>query len=314
VSPAPGTTASSAPGRDGWTWAGLAVVAAAAAVLSFDALRQLAEGCGLGRLGWLLPVAIDAAAVVATRVWLSGHAGVRPARYARALALAALGLSVAGNAAQHFMTAYQLAPAWWLVVAVSAVPPVMLGAVAHLAALLSADRPGAAEGTAADEAAGDESAGAEQLTAQAEVGPKPENPVSVVAGVGQYGASGTPSVEADRPGTDRLGGDSRAGAPAPRMYPELPADEGVSPRPAPAEAPPVAGRPGGMHGGLSVVPGAPADARVLRLVQLLRGGERLTGRSAARELGVSERTGRRLLRDAEQHLTRRAGLRETAPS
>lgn len=133
--------ASSSGGREGWTWAGLAVVAAAAAVMSFASLRDLAVRCEVHEgLAWLLPVAIDAAAVVATRVWLSGRAAGRARRYARVLALSALGLSVAGNAAEHGMAAYAVRAPWWVVVAVSAVPPVVLGAVAHLAALVASDR------------------------------------------------------------------------------------------------------------------------------------------------------------------------------
>jgi hypothetical protein len=118
------------------TWTGLAVVALAAAVLSFDALRQLAVLAGTpATLAWLLPVTIDAAALVATRVWLAGGAPVRARSFARFLALGMIGLSVAGNAVSHWLVAYQVTPPWWSVVAVAAVPPAVLGAVAHLAAL-----------------------------------------------------------------------------------------------------------------------------------------------------------------------------------
>lgn len=126
--------------RDGWTWLGIGVVAAAAAVVSFAALRQLAERANVPpSLAWLLPVAIDATIVVATRVWLIGGAGRRVVGYARFLALGALALSVAGNAAEHAMTAYRVVAPWWVLVAVSAVPPVALGATVHLAALLAND-------------------------------------------------------------------------------------------------------------------------------------------------------------------------------
>src|SRR5699024_6696492 len=86
------------------------------------------------------PIAIDAAVVVATRTWLAGPSSGRVTRYGRAVALASLALSVAGNATEHAMAAYQLATPWWVVVAVSAVPPIMLGATAHLAALVAAER------------------------------------------------------------------------------------------------------------------------------------------------------------------------------
>jgi hypothetical protein len=117
------------------TWTGLAVVALAAAVLSFDALRQLAVLAGTpATLAWLLPVTIDAAALVATRVWLAGKSAPG-AHFARFLALGMIGLSVAGNGISHWLSAFGIAPAWWAVVAVAAVPPAVLGAVAHLAAL-----------------------------------------------------------------------------------------------------------------------------------------------------------------------------------
>lgn len=120
-----------------WTWAGIGVVALSAAVMSFATLWRLAERANApSQLAWLLPVAIDATIVLATAVWIAGQAGHRVTRYARGLALCALTLSVAGNAAEHGMTAYGLAAPWWVLVTVSAVPPAALGATVHLAALL----------------------------------------------------------------------------------------------------------------------------------------------------------------------------------
>lgn len=128
--------------------AGLGVVALAAAVMSFASLQQLGERAGFPPpLAALLPLAIDAKAVVATRAWLARRTPDRARRYACGLALAAVGLSVAGNAGEHAMTAYVLATPWWVVVAVSAVPPIALAATAHLAALLAA---GSIEGTDSD--------------------------------------------------------------------------------------------------------------------------------------------------------------------
>lgn len=120
-----------------WTWAGIGVVALSAAVMSFATLWRLAERANApSQLAWLLPVAVDATIVLATAVWIAGQAGHRVTRYARGLALCALTLSVAGNAAEHGMTAYNLAAPWWVLVTVSAVPPAALGATVHLAALL----------------------------------------------------------------------------------------------------------------------------------------------------------------------------------
>jgi hypothetical protein len=133
-------------GRDWLTVAAMVAVAAAAATLSFTSLMDLARVCGYGpRLAWLLPISIDAYALTATRVWLRGGVGERTRRYARGNAVAAIGLSVAGNATFHCLAAAGvLSLVGWaqlLVVAVSAVPPVVLGLVGHLHALLAAESP-----------------------------------------------------------------------------------------------------------------------------------------------------------------------------
>lgn len=115
----------------------LGIVAAAAAVLSFSALRDLALVCGFApTLAWLLPVVVDAGAGAGSLVWLGGVVAEPARRFARALALALLGLSVAANALGHGLEAFHLAPAWWVVVIVSAIAPAVLGAVVHLAVLV----------------------------------------------------------------------------------------------------------------------------------------------------------------------------------
>lgn len=122
----------------------LAVVASAAAVLSFAALRDLALLCGFApALAWLLPVVVDAGAAAGSLVWLGGPAAAAARRFARTLALTLLALSVAANALGHGLAAYTVAPAWWVVVAVSSVAPAVLGAVVHLAVLVGrpADTP-----------------------------------------------------------------------------------------------------------------------------------------------------------------------------
>lgn len=109
------------------------IVAAAAAVLSFNALDGLALQSGYGEhLAWLYPILLDAGAAGATMVWLDKHAPQPARNYARTLALGLLGASIAGNAVYHVLQAFGLTPAWWLVVAVSAVAPGVLGAVIHL--------------------------------------------------------------------------------------------------------------------------------------------------------------------------------------
>jgi hypothetical protein len=114
----------------------LAVVAAAAAVLSFAALRDLALLCGFApQLAPLLPVVVDAGAAAGSLVWLGGAVAEQARRFGRVLAVALLAASVAGNAVAHGLDAYAARPAWWLVVAVSAVAPAVLGAVVHLSVL-----------------------------------------------------------------------------------------------------------------------------------------------------------------------------------
>ncbi len=115
----------------------LLIVATAAAVLSFAALRDLALQCGFApALAWLLPVVVDAGAAAGSLVWLGGAVSTSARRFARSLALALLGLSVAANALGHGLAAFQQEPAWWVVVIVSAVAPSVLGAVVHLAVLV----------------------------------------------------------------------------------------------------------------------------------------------------------------------------------
>ncbi len=124
----------------------LVLVAAAAAVLSFAALRDLALVCGFAPgLAWLLPVVVDAGAAAGSLVWLGGRVGESARRFARGLALGLLTLSVAANALGHGLAAFALAPAWWVVVIVSAVAPAVLGAVVHLAVLVGRAEPATEE-------------------------------------------------------------------------------------------------------------------------------------------------------------------------
>lgn len=118
-------------------WCLLSVVAAAAAVLSFAALRDLALLCGFDRgLAWMMPVVVDAGAAAGALIWLGTSSPVRALRFARTLTWVLLASSVAGNAVTHYLAAYGLRPAWWLVVIVSAVAPSVLGSTIHLAVLV----------------------------------------------------------------------------------------------------------------------------------------------------------------------------------
>lgn len=124
------------------TWAGLGVVAASAAVLSFAAVRDLAAAASYPPgLAWLLPVVIDTTAVMSSRIWLGAPAQPGAVRYARALALSGAAVTITANITQHALAAYQLTAPWWLIAALAAVPPAALVAVAHLVALLTRTPP-----------------------------------------------------------------------------------------------------------------------------------------------------------------------------
>ncbi|AEA27903.1 hypothetical protein Psed_5776 [Pseudonocardia dioxanivorans CB1190] len=136
--------------RDWVTWAGLAVVGAAAAIMSFTALADLAELLGVRatlhapwdpawgaslKVAWLLPLTIDVFAAVATRVWLRRRTNAEALAYARRAAWAAIGATIVGNGAHGALTATADHP-WPAAVVVSAVPAVALGGMVHLAHLV----------------------------------------------------------------------------------------------------------------------------------------------------------------------------------
>lgn len=116
---------------------GLAVVLAAAAVLSFAALRDLAIAVRINaQLAFLLPVAVDAGAAVSCAVWLSPTGRRDARRFACWLTWALLTLTVAANAAATGWHALEVTPPWWAAVIVGAIPPAVVGGVVHLLVLV----------------------------------------------------------------------------------------------------------------------------------------------------------------------------------
>lgn len=113
---------------------GMAAVSLAAAVSSYSGLASLADLVGWNhRLALLLPVTIDAYALTATRVWLSPKTASRRARrWAKGNAIGAIATSVAGNAVAHAANAHVFHVSWPVVVAVSAIPSIVLGLITHL--------------------------------------------------------------------------------------------------------------------------------------------------------------------------------------
>ena len=135
--------AMSKPEADAWTTAGIWVVGATAAAVSWTGWFLLAEMCGWNRdLAALLPLAVDVYVITSARVWLTlPWVSPETRKYAAASTFLAVGFSIAANAAYHLMASlgWSRAP-WPVVVVVSGLAPLMLALVAHLQARLNADR------------------------------------------------------------------------------------------------------------------------------------------------------------------------------
>jgi hypothetical protein len=118
---------------------GMSVTAISAAVSSFSGLRSLAIATGWpSSLALLLPGTIDAYAMTATRIWLTGPTSRAARRFARWNAIMAICLSLIGNGLWHLLAAHVLSVSWPMVVTVGAVPPAVLGLLTHLAVLRTA--------------------------------------------------------------------------------------------------------------------------------------------------------------------------------
>lgn len=121
---------------DVWTVTGIGVAATTAAIASAGAQHQLAVAAGWGNAtAWLLPGCVDTLAAVGARVWLDATATDSARRYARAVALVAVVVSLTLNAAGHATAVGLLSVSVPLVVAVGAVPAVSLAATVHLSAV-----------------------------------------------------------------------------------------------------------------------------------------------------------------------------------
>ncbi len=126
-----------APRTDRATVIGIALVGAAVAAYSTSSLFTTARESGVPpALAWVLPVATDVCALVCTRVWLSPRYGRGIQRYAATIVLVDMMLSFAG-ASLHLVVSD--APVW-LRMAVGGLPSLTLAALAHLGALIAAQR------------------------------------------------------------------------------------------------------------------------------------------------------------------------------
>lgn len=120
-------------------WVGIGVALIAAAVGSWAALHFLAASTGW--VWWsphLLPASVDIGGVSAGWVWLRADVTPHAREYAKRLTFGAAALSLAGNAVGHLVAEGVLdGGSWPLIVAVGAVPAVMLVALVHMAALVT---------------------------------------------------------------------------------------------------------------------------------------------------------------------------------
>ncbi|OUC99297.1 hypothetical protein [Streptosporangium minutum] len=151
--------------RRDWTVIGcVALVALATVTASFTAQSGLGELAGWTTvfhvfgvevsMSWLLPITVDAYGIAATRIATDkGKYSAEVRGHAFGHALAAVVVSVLGNAMFHLIEAEVIelgGASWVLVVAVSVVPPIALGGLAHLLGVAARDEVAASEGVTAD--------------------------------------------------------------------------------------------------------------------------------------------------------------------
>lgn len=120
---------------------GIGLVALAAAVLSFSALRGLAVITGTpSEIAWLFPLTLDAAAGVSMFVWMRATV-THVIGYAKRLTWASIVVSIICNGAFHGFQSETLTPPWYVAVAVGAIAPVMFVTVVHLVFLARQPEP-----------------------------------------------------------------------------------------------------------------------------------------------------------------------------
>lgn len=278
VSLTPAGTGSAAGGRV--RRAGLALVMVGALSVSVRGQVEAVEPL-LGGMSIVLALTNDVAALLALNEVIStSRREVR--RWAWAVLVLAGG-TAAGLNTWHAIEQGSLPTLWAVVVGVG---PVLLAMVlSHLVALVLEDAPPVAAGTAP---AADPMVGASATVERTAVEPPPVQQAQV-HGPRVERAAVSAGSEASRAG--QVQAPTLTG---PGVHPPLAV---VGPRVLPPEAHRVP-REGG------------ADARVARLEARLRAGEELTGATAAELVGCSPRTGRRLLRQAEDRISARAADRD----
>ncbi len=117
---------------------GAALVAAVAMAASADTLAALGRAVGWGYvLSWALPVSVDVLALVAGLAWIAAGTG---RSLGRVLTLLTVAVSVLLNALGHLVSTGHLTASPYLVIGVSAVPPLAAALAVHLGATVTTDR------------------------------------------------------------------------------------------------------------------------------------------------------------------------------
>ena len=260
-------SAASAAGSGGWVRrGGLALVMVGALSVS---VRGQVEAVAplLGGMSIVLALTNDLAALLALNEAISTRRqDVR--RWAWAVLVLAGG-TAAGLNTWHAIAAGLLPAVWAVVVGIG---PVLLAMVlSHLVALVLDEAP------------------AEHASAAA-----PSSPATT-------GQSPIPAVDATPRRPPLAVESSRAGEVAAGALTGPGVHHGLAVVPTPRVLPPEAPRAAAAAGSAAGGRGSGVDPRVARLAAQLHAGADLTGAEVAAQLGCSERTGRRLLRQAQDH-------------
>jgi len=112
-------------------------------VAAFSAYSQFETGRLAnipGQLAWVLPIATDAAAFVATRAWQDERYSEGIRKYAAFIVSMCVAFSIAGAAIHIGLTSSSepLPAPWWLGYALGAIPSLVLALLIHLGALIGA--------------------------------------------------------------------------------------------------------------------------------------------------------------------------------
>ncbi|ALO96743.1 hypothetical protein SHL15_5680 [Streptomyces hygroscopicus subsp. limoneus] len=117
---------------------GAALVAVVAMAASAATLAALGRAVGWGNvLSWALPVSVDVLALVAGLAWIAAGNG---RSLGRVLTLLTVAVSVLLNALGHLVSTGHLTASPYLVIGVSAVPPLAAALAVHLGATVTTDR------------------------------------------------------------------------------------------------------------------------------------------------------------------------------